>query len=389
MIGHLRKKRIWLAAIVLVAGAALLFAAFGSSAPTPPQFKTATLTRGTLEKTIASTGTLAAVETVEVGTQISGTIEDLKVDYNSTVKKGDLLARIDAALYEAALSEAQAGVEKAKATLAEAEETLQRDQPLYVKGYLSAQEFAPSRTAVATAKAGLSSAEAALLRAQTNLDYTVIRSPIDGTVIERSVEAGQTVAASLNTPTLFILARDLKQMQIEVNVDESDIGLIRKGQPVRFTVQAWPEEKFNGEVTQIRLQPTTISNVVNYTVLVKAENDDGKLLPGMTATVDFVVARLDEALLVPNAALRFSLDDGSGGSNDRRHLYTFDTFGAPAAVEVEPGESDGLVTAVNGEKLHEGMQVIVGLENASASSSGSKNLFSFMRPPRPPSGGGK
>ena len=154
--------------------------------------------------------------------------------------------------------------------------------------------------------------EAGLARARTNLDYTVIRSPIDGTVIKRSVETGQTVAASLNTPTLFVIARDLAAMQIEANVDESDIGLIRTGQEVRFTVQSRPGETFRGTVSQIRLQPRTISNVVNYTVLIDAGNNRGLLLPGMTATVDFVVSRVEKALLVPNAALRFTPRRTSG-----------------------------------------------------------------------------
>lgn len=379
------KWLIWPVLVIGIAGGAFLLLR-----PEPVQeagYHREAVRLGTLERTITSTGTLAAVDTVEVGTQISGTIEQLRVDYNDKVQKGDVLARIDAALYEAALTEADAGVEKARATLDEALDDLQREQPLFDKGYLSAQEFAPTRTAVATARAALASAEASRLRARTNLDYTVIRSPIDGIVIKRSVEVGQTVAASLNTPTLFIIARDLSRMQIEVNVDESDIGQIRQGQQARFTVQAWPEEKFAGSVRQVRLQPTTISNVVNYTVLVEASNDRDLLLPGMTATVDFVVDRRENVLLVPNAALRFVPEGvtpekaGKGKSS----VYILGPGGGPQPLAVTRGESDGISTIVDGEAVREGLEVITGVD-AAAATKRSTNIFSFMRPQRPRSG---
>jgi len=380
-------RRHWLPGSLLLLG--VVAGGYLALRPAPPAatvWKLATVQRGTLESTISSTGTLAALETVEVGTQISGTIKELLVDYNSPVKKGQILARLDPALYQAAQREAEAGVAQARATLGEAEENFQRDQPLFAKGYLSAQEFAPTRTAVATARAGLASAEGALLRARTNLAYTVIRSPIDGKVIKRSVEAGQTVAASLNTPTLFIIARDLEQMQIEVNVDESDIGQIREGQAVRFTVQSWPEEKFTGSVTQIRLQPTTISNVVNYSVMVQAANPKGLLLPGMTATVDFIVSRVENALLVPNAALRFVPEGVTSARNSdgTGTLYTVGPSGSPQALAVSKGESDGLATVVSADGLREGEQVITGIDTVATASAKKTTLISFMRPPRPP-----
>jgi HlyD family secretion protein len=367
------------------------------SAADQPQYLFATVTRGPLETLVSSTGILAALETVEVGTQVSGTIARLEVDYNDRVRKGQVLAVLDQALFAAQVKEAEANVTKARATLAQAEDEYRRNRPLFDKGFLSAQEFLPISTGVDTARAGLAAAEASLTRAQTNLAYTVIRSPIDGTVIKRSIEAGQTVAASLNTPTLFLIARDLAQMQIEADVDESDIGQIRTGQEVRFTVQSYPGDTFRGTVSQIRLQPRTISNVVNYTVLVDASNDRGLLLPGMTATIDFVVNRVENALLVPNAALRFQPQEENPGTNPAKsaatkgaadekagRLFTLEGDGRLQDLPVTKGASDGIKTAISGAGIREGLQVVSGLKPAEKVTKG--NFFSFLRPPRP--GGG-
>lgn len=358
-----------------------------------PAYLFATVSLGSLESIVSSTGTLAALETVEVGTQVSGTISRLEVDYNDHVRKGQVLAVLDQSLFTAQVKEAEANVAKARATLAQAEDEYRRNHPLFEKGFLSAQEFLPVSTGVDTARAALAAADANLTRARTNLAYTVIRSPIDGTVIKRSIEAGQTVAASLNTPTLFLIARDLAHMQIEADVDESDIGQIRNGQPVRFTVQSYPGETFQGKVSQIRLQPRTISNVVNYTVLIDAANDKGLLLPGMTATIDFVVNRVDNTLLVPNAALRFQPPDTDGAEKiperavataNAGQLFTLGPEGRLQRVVVVKGETDGIKTAVSGDRLHDGLQVVSGLKPTEKAKQ--SNFFSFLRPPRP--GGG-
>jgi HlyD family secretion protein len=361
------------------------------------EYQFATIKRGSLETLVSSTGTLAAVETVEVGTQVSGTISRILADYNDHVVKGQILAVLDQSLWNAQVKEAEANVNKAHAVLIQAEDEFNRNQPLFEKGFLSAQEFLPVRIGVDTAKAALAAAEASLARAKTNLGYTVIRSPIDGTVIKRNVEAGQTVAASLNTPTLFLIARNLRQMQIEADVDESDIGQIRNGQEVRFTVQSYNERVFHGRVTQIRLQPRTVSNVVNYTVLVEADNTDGLLLPGMTATLDFVVSKTENALLAPNAALRFQ----PPGEQDEatppaaRKQVDAETMGTLyvlqndkvglQAIQVTKGESDGISTVVSGGGISEGIQVISGIKPEAAGKQ--SNLFSFLRPPRRSSGG--
>jgi HlyD family secretion protein len=331
---------------------------------TPVKF--AQVRRGNFELTVASTGTMAAVETVEIGTQVSGTIDKLMVDYNDTVKEGDVLAVLDQALFKVAINKAKAGLLKARAELKQAEDEYKRNKPLYEKGYLSEQEFLPIETEVATLKASLLSAEATLQQAEIDLEHTVISSPIDGTVIDRSVDAGQTVAASLSTPTLFLVARDLSHMQIETNVDETDIGQIQKGQQVRFSVQSYPDQTFTGAVRQIRLQPETVDNVVTYTVIVEAANESGLLLPGMTATVDFVVHDAQNALLVPVAALQFNPGMGKG-ENDGSQLFCQDSEGRLRGVPVDVGQSDGLVTVVSGKDITQGMRVAIGFEKSGAS----------------------
>jgi HlyD family secretion protein len=262
------------------------------------------ITRGNLENTVSATGTVNPVSTVEVGTQVSGIIDVLNVDFNDVVRKGQVLAVLDTSLLKAAVLDAQAQVNRTQALYDQAVADHQRNLPLFEKGFISEQEFLPLGISVKTTRASLQSARVALGRAETNLGYAVIRSPIYGTVIQRAVEQGQTVAASLQAPVLFIIAEDLSQMEIHAQVDESDIGYIREGQAVRFDVQAYPDRMFSGIVKQVRLQPTTVQNVVNYTVIVDAPNPDGLLLPGMTATIDFIIEQREDVLLVSNAALR-------------------------------------------------------------------------------------
>lgn len=304
-------KKIVVVAVLLGAlgfGGYLLFFNKNSEAQATG-YRTDVITRGNLEVTVSSTGVLSAVRTVDVGSQVSGILESVLVDFNDQVTAGQTLATLDSSLFEAAVQDAEAGYERAKALYKKAQAELKRGQELHKKGYLSESELLVLETDVETNRASVRSAEATLFRARTNLSYAVITSPIDGTVIERAVDAGQTIASSYQTPKLFIIAEDLKNMQIEVDVDEGDIGQITQGLPVRFTVQAYPEETFTGTVRQVRLQPETIQNVVNYTVVVDARNDSNKLLPGMTATVDFIITSVTDALLVPNGALNVKLND--------------------------------------------------------------------------------
>lgn len=322
--------------------------------------QTETVTQGDLEILVSSTGTLAAVGTVDVGTQVSGTIDQVLVDYNDHVKQGQVLAVLDPALFEASVAEAEAGMMEARARLSQAQAELNRNKPLYQSGNLSAQEYLDLETTVVLNQAGVLSAEATLKRAKTNLENAQIRSPITGTVMTRNIEKGQTVAASYSTPTLFVIAEDLSRMQIEASVDESDIGQIREKQNVRFTVQAYLDETFTGVVSQIRLNPTTVSNVVTYTVMVDAENPKGLLLPGMTATLDFIVAQVKNALLVPNAALRYVPEVGPG-TNDKPGVYVLPSQGPMKRVSLVPGLSDGTLTAVmSHEGLEASMVVVTG-----------------------------
>lgn len=301
------KKIVWITGFVLVAAVAgygFLHKSMPSSS-----FTTSTIERGTLERVITASGTLSPVMTVEVGTQVSGTIDAVLADFNDVVQRGQLLAVLDTTLLKMNVIDAEANRDKALAQLAQADNDYSRDRQLFEQGLLSNSEMMTSAVAADVQQATLQSAMAALQRAQRNLDYAYITSPIAGTVIQRSVEAGQTVAASLSTPTLFTIVEDLAKMEILVQVDESDIGQIVPGQTVRFDVQAYPDEQFAGTVSQVRLQPTEVSNVINYTVVVTTKNDAGVLLPGMTATVDFIISQHPDVLLVSNTALRFQPSD--------------------------------------------------------------------------------
>jgi len=282
-------------------------------------YKTAKLEKGTIVATVAATGNLSAVTTVQVGTQVSGTIQKLYVDYNSRVKKGQTIAEIDPSLFNASVEQSQgnalnaeANLQKAKVNLADAERTLKRNKQLLQDGIISQGDYDIAETAFQSAQANLKAAEGsvaqtrgALMQSKTNLRYSVIRSPVDGVVISRAIDVGQTVAASFQTPTLFTIAQDLTKMQIEVSVDEADISRVKLAQKASFTVDAYPEQTFNGKVVQVRSAPVITQNVVTYVVVVNVDNADLKLKPGMTANVAIEVGRKEEVIKLPPAALRF------------------------------------------------------------------------------------
>jgi len=393
------------------------------------QFTFVEVTRGNVENTISSTGTLRAVGTVEVGTQVSGIIDQLLVDFNDQVKKGQMLAILDTIKLAVSVREAEVGLQKTDAQYEQAVYEFERIGNLYAQKLVSEQEYIQSRTNKKTNQVSVQIAKIALERAVSNLDYAFIRSPIDGKVIYRSVEAGQTVAASFSTPTMFVIAEDLTQMEIWAQVDESDIGTIKEGQNVRFTVQSYPDRTFSGAVRQIRLQPETVSNVVNYTVVIDAQNDDKLLLPGMTATVDFVVESKQDVLLVPNLALKVqpteemiaayqenrrkqfeSLPDsvkekirsrmgdrpdgggqGFGRSGamprDARRLWLIDEHNNLQMIPIQTGISDGKQTEiVRGRDITEGMRVISGFSRSDKSQAANGTSIGqpgFGRPPRP------
>jgi len=416
-----------IAIIVVVAIVAVLFAMRflgGGESSADGFYEFATVERGDLENVISATGTLSAVGTVEVGTQVSGTIAAVLTDFNDRVTKGQVLAVLDTTMLSASVRDAGAALAVAEARYDQAEKTWERTKVMHGRDHSSDVELEDAETALLSARGSLLSARAMLDRSRTNLGYATIRSPIDGTVIQRNVEEGQTVAASFSTPTLFVIAEDLTEMEILALVDESDIGQIVDGQHARFTVEAHYEEEFEGEVRQIRLQPETVQNVVTYTVVVDAPNERGLLLPGMTATIDFFVEERSDVLLVPNTAIRFrptadmmaelrsSMEERianlpedeqetararmaaragasggatgfgagaggpspSGGSGESTALLWYlNEEGAARAARVTTGATDGIVTEiVDGRGIVEGTEVITAVSE-SAEEGGSSN----------------
>ncbi len=306
------KKSIVILVLVLVVGAAGYFW-FAGRKSGEVTYRKDVITRGDLVVAISATGTLNAVTTVTVGSQVSGTIAKLYADYNSQVKEGQLLAQLDPTFLQASVNEQKANVDRATAQFNEAKRNFDRATELTARGLISQSDLDAATTSLESAKASLLQTEASLDRAEVNLRYATIRAPISGVVISRNVDVGQTVAASLQAPTLFTIAEDLSRMQVEASIDEADIGTVKQGQRVTFRVDAYPEQEFEGAVSQIRLEPVVAQNVVTYNVIIDVANPDQKLMPGMTATVSVETARRDNAMLVPIQALRFTPPGISAG----------------------------------------------------------------------------
>ena len=293
--------------------------------------------RGDISVEISATGTMNAVTTVQVGSQISGTISALYADFNSVVKDGQLLAQLDSTFLRATVTEQAANVDRAKAELNEAKRNYDRTSKLFANNLVSQVDMDAATTALESAEASLKQNQASLDRALVNLKYTTIRAPISGVVISRNVDVGQTVAASLQAPTLFSIANDLRRMQVETSVDEADIGSVQQGQEVRFRVDAYPEEEFAGMVSQIRLAPIITQNVVTYIVIIDVANPGQKLMPGMTATVSIEVAHKENVLRVPLQALRFNPRlEGAGATNGVSALQGM----ANASTQGSVGQAD-------------------------------------------------
>ena len=301
------KKKLIFGIAILAVVVVLLLAFSGNGGKV--EFKTAALEKGDIESLISTTGTINPVDSVDVGSQISGNISSIYVDYNSVVKKGQLIAEIDPEIYIARLAEAKANLLKGKVTLKQSEISLKRGKELHKQTFLSDSDLEDLEFAVESAAASLEQLKANYNVAETNLKNCKIFSPINGVVISKEVEVGQTVAASYSAPTLFVIARDLTKMQIEVNIDEADIGRIKEKQQVRFDVDAYADENFWGTIEQVRLEPITESNVVTYTVIVGVTNPDLKLKPGMTANVNVIETQAKNALRIPAAAIRLKMSD--------------------------------------------------------------------------------
>jgi len=376
--GYVMKNKICL---VVFGVALLLLAVYFLAARNPAVlYQTVKIKKGKIVSLCRATGTVNPLTTVLVGTQVSGRIKAIYVDYNSEVKEGDLIAEIDPATFEAQLEQARANLisaraakEQAQATLAEAKRNLERIRKLYDDGVAGKSEFDTaetnylvSKSQVGVAQAQVIQTEAAFAFAETNLKYTKIHSPVDGIVISRNVDIGQTVAASFQTPTLFTIAEDLKKMQINTNVDEADIGRVEKGMTAEFIVDAYPSRPFSGKVVQVRNSPNIVQNVVTYDVVIHVENPELKLKPGMTASVSIIVAVKDDVVQVPNAALRFHPDayEAASAVYEKPGVFVLEN-GHLRRIEIVPGIDDYVNTELLAGDLQVGQEVLVGYENNS------------------------
>ena len=302
----LRISKIWIAVVVIVIVAVAAWAMSGGKKEEDINFKEEKVALKTLQNSVTATGTIEAVTSVTVGTQVSGIVNKLYVDYNSQVKKGQVIAELDKTNLLSELNTAKANLASAQSSLNYQAANMERYKTLYKKGLVSADEYENALLTYRQAKEQVASSKENVQRAQTNLGYATITSPIDGTVISKSVEEGQTVAASFNTPELFTIAKDLTNMQVVANVDEADIGNVKEGDRVTFTVDAYPDDTFEGTVKQVRLEATTTNNVVTYEVVISAPNADLKLKPGLTANVTIYTQERSGVLAVANKALRFT-----------------------------------------------------------------------------------
>jgi HlyD family secretion protein len=359
--------------IVIVGAAAGAYWVLGKG-KAKVQYKTEAVQRGAISAQVIATGTVNPVTLVQVGSQVSGTIIKLMADFNSPVRQGQAIARIDPALFqakvdqtEADLKNARTQLEREKTTLQDTLRTLKRYRSL-LQDQLVAQfdldqaqtKYDVSQAAVKSAQAQIETAQANLASARTNLNYTTIRSPVTGIVVARNVDVGQTVAASLQAPTLFVIAQDLKDMEVHTNVDEADIGRVKTGQEASFTVDAFPGEPFKAEVVQIRNAATTLQNVVTYDVVLRVKNPELKLKPGMTANVAVIIEEKEGVLKVPNAALRFKPSPAPAPGKQRKGplVWMAGPENKAIPVPVKPGLTDGQATEITGSRLKEGDPVI-------------------------------
>ena len=359
----MKNKKLWIGvgAVVIIVIIAMLM--FGGKKEEKVTFETATVTKQKIQNTITATGTIEPVTSVTVGTQVSGIVSKLYVDYNSVVKKGQVIAELDKTNLTSELSTARANLSSAQSALNYQQDNYQRYKTLYDKGLVSADDFESARLSYLQAKEQVASSRESVKKAQTNLGYATITSPIDGIVLSKAVEEGQTVAASFNTPELFTIAQDLTDMRVIADIDEADIGGVKEGQRVTFTVDAFPDDSFEGQVTQVRQQATTESNVVTYEVVISARNDDLKLKPGLTANVTIYTLEKNDVLAVPVRALHFMpnealLREGQTIQDcDAEHkVWTLegDVFKAHA---VKVGTTNGVLTEITGG-ISEGTKVL-------------------------------
>lgn len=355
------RKKWWI--MILAAIVWGISALFGGGTQKVEPLATMEITRGEMRQVVTATGEIQPLNTVSVGSQVSGTIEKLYVDFNSKVKKGDVLLEIEPSVLQASVDEAKASLVSAESQRNYAKSEYQRNKTLYNEGFISRAEMEQSQTTYEQAEQSVKRMQSQYDRAVTNLGYATITSPVDGTVIAREVDVGQTVAASFQTPNLFKIAEDLSQMQIETSVSEADIGVIKEGQAVTFTVDAYPNQIFDGTVRQIRLSPTTTSNVVVYTVVIDVDNSDLRLMPGMTAFVTIVVTEKHDVFKVQNAALVLRKFDGivdnAGDATPNDHL-AIQRDGKVILIPYTKGLVTATETEIISDELRDGDRVVIG-----------------------------
>lgn len=380
----IKRRKWWILLVAIVAGTTVYFMG-GSSNNQGTGFATATITKGDLRQVVTATGEIQPLNTINVGSQVSGTIEAIYVDYNSKVKKGDVLLKIEPSVLQASVDEAYASLVSSESQRNYAKSEYERNKTLFDAGFISRAELEQSQTTYEQAEQNVNKMKSQYDRAVTNLGYATITSPVDGTVISRQVDVGQTVAASFQTPDLFEIAEDLSQMQIETSVSEADIGMIAEGQSVTFTVDAYPSQTFEGFVRQVRLSPTITSNVVVYTVVIDVDNTDLRLKPGMTAFVTILISEKKDIWKVQNSALILRSFDGivadPGDATPSDHLAIQRMVNGEPTVVLVPYEK-GLVTATETEiisdEIQEGDRIIFGRYGLSSTGSSSMR----MGPPR-------
>ena len=353
------------------------------------KYQTRKIKRCTITQVVEASGTVNPVNTVSVGSTVSGLIKEIYVDFNSEVKKGQILAQIDPANFQASVDQAAAQINNAKANLANTEavmemsrKTYNRYKNLYAKNFIAKSELDQAESdyyanlaKVNSAKAQIAQYQATYNTAMTNLGYTKIIAPVDGTIISREIDLGQPVAASFQAPELFTIAQDLTKMQIEVNVSEADIGKVKEGQDVTYTLDGYPDSSFSGKVTQVRISPTTVSNVVTYVVIVNVDNQDLKLIPGMTANVSIITDQSENVLCAPNIALKFT-PETNGQKYKNQGIWILQK-NKPVRIDIERGVSDDSKFEVISDKIKEGDLVLVGSDNPN-----SKNSTNTRRGPR-------
>jgi len=327
-----RKRLVIATAVLAIAAGAGYFLKPKSDVVPPSKYRSALVDRGDIHQTVTATGTINPVALINVGSQVSGTVAELNADFNDRVKKGQVLLKLEPTIFNAQVAQAEANIASARASLRLSQATFERNEQLVAQNFVSSLALDQSRREMEVAAANLKLAQAQLDRARADFNNSVIRSPIDGVVIKRTIDLGQTVAASFNTPNLFQIAQDLTKMQIDTSVSEADVGLLKDGVPARFVVDAYPEREFNATMRQFRLAPTVVQNVVTYNVVLDVDNSDELLKPGMTAQVRLVVAKRDNVLRIPTTALRVRLTEQDQEAERKR------TKGAPQGAL--PAEDD-------------------------------------------------